>query len=81
MKANENFTQLFENDIERLYDKQKFVRNLGQLLSQTSTGVMAAGLEDEDTVIIYFGGSVKRVNIACDSYLAIIKDVVNSIGG
>ncbi len=81
MKANENFTQLYENDEYRMRDKQKFVINLGQLLSQTSTGVMAAGLEDEDTVVIYFGGSVKRVNIACDSYLAIIKDVVNSIGG
>lgn len=79
MRTNENFTEIFGSDEEQLRDKQMFVRNLGQLLSQTGTGVMTAELEDKDTVVIYFVGGTKRVNIACDSYLAIIKDVVDAI--
>lgn len=69
MRTNENLT------------KQAFVRNLGQLLSQTRTGVISAELKDEDTVIVHYQDGEGKVNIACDSYLAIIKDVVNSIGG
>lgn len=79
MRANETFTEIFGSDEARLCGKQVFVRNLGQLLSQTGTGVMTAELEDKDTVVIYFVGGTKRVNIACDSYLAIIKDVVDAI--
>ena len=62
-------------------DKAMFITNLADLLRQTREGVVDLALsEDGETVTILFeGGGTRRVNIACDSYLAIVKDVVKAI--
>lgn len=76
-KANEAKTAYMDKEEANL-DKQRFVSNLGWLMSQTRDGVLRAELEDNDTVVItYFGGGTHRVNIAMDSYAAIIRDVAD----
>ena len=61
-------------------DKAMFITNLAGLLRQTREGVVDLALsEDGETVTILFEGGTRRVNIACDSYLAIIKDVAGAI--
>lgn len=62
-------------------DKALFITNLAGLLRQTREEVVDLALsKDGDTVTIIFdGGGTRRVNIACDSYLAIVKDVANAI--
>lgn len=62
-------------------DKELFVENLGWLLSQTRTGVVSAALDSEtDIVTVTFdNGYTKRINVACDSYIAIIRDVAKHI--
>ena len=71
--ANEN-----KNTIE---DRKLFVHNLGLLLSQTRNNIASCELDDYDIVtILYARGCEKQVNVACDSYTAIIKDVVKNLG-
>lgn len=62
-------------------DKELFVENLGWLLSQTRTGVVSAALDSENDVVTvtFDNGYKKRVNVACDSYIAIIRDVAKHI--
>ena len=62
-------------------EKAVFITNLAGLLRQTREGVVDLALsEDGETVTILFdGGGTRRVNIACDSHLAIIKDVAGAI--
>ena len=61
-------------------DRELFVRNLGELLSQTREGITRAWLDDTDVVhIIYRNGHEDLANVKWDSYMAIIKDVVRSI--
>lgn len=62
-------------------DKELFVENLGWLLSQTRTGVVSAALDSEtDIVTVTFdNGYTKRINVACDSYIAIVRDVAKRI--
>lgn len=62
-------------------DKAMFITNLAGLLRQTREGVVDLALsEDGETVTILFeGGGTRRVSIACDSYLAIIRDVAKAI--
>lgn len=74
-------TIAFGSSAEAQYlDRAKFVRNLGILLSQTREGVERCKLDSHDVVTIYFKcGSERRVNVECDSYIAIIRDVVRSV--
>ena len=62
-------------------DRELFVENLGWLLSQTRTGVVSAALDSENDVVTvtFDNGYKKRVNVACDSYIAIIRDVAKHI--
>ena len=62
-------------------DKKLFVENLGWLLSKTRTGVVSAALDSEREIVTvtFDNGYEKRVNVACDSYIAIIQDVVKHI--
>ena len=62
-------------------DKTMFITNLAGLLRRTEEGVVDLALsEDGETVTILLeGGGTRRVSIACDSYLAIIKDVAGAI--
>ena len=78
--ANEDKVMYASPEVAAL-DKALLVTNLAGLLRQTREGVVDLALsEDGETVTILFdGGGTRRVNIACDSYLAIIKDVAGAI--
>ena len=60
-------------------DRKLFVENLGWLLSQTRTGVVSATLEDDIVTVTFDNGYKRRVNVACDSYIVIIRDVARKI--
>lgn len=62
-------------------DKAMFITNLAGLLRQTREGVMDLALskDGEMVTILFKGGGTRRVNIACDSYLAIVRDVTKAI--
>ena len=67
---------MFASDEENFRDRKVFVRNLGWLLSQTRDGVTGCELNNDDTVTIFYrGGGTHSVNVAHDSYGAIIRDV------
>ena len=79
VKANEVSAAFTPNDAA-LSDRKLFVQNLGELLSQTREGIIAARLDnDEFVTIIFKSGDPIRVNVNMDSYFAIIKDVVKAI--
>ena len=64
-----------EKDVE---DKALFVAWLGELLSMTREGISRCYLADNDTVIVRWkDGAWKRINIAMNSRMAIIRQVVN----
>lgn len=77
--ANETLTMFASTEAELLADKTLFVNNLGWLLAQTRNGVAACKLIDNDTVKIIFSHGERLVNIACDSYAAIARDVLKNI--
>lgn len=78
-RANETGS-MFMSDGDALKDRKLFVRNLGELLSQTREGISSCELDDNETVSIRFRcGAVREVNVHLDSYTAIIKDVVKKI--
>jgi hypothetical protein len=64
-----------------MQDKALFITNLAGLLRQTREGIIDLALsEDGNTVMILFeGGGTRRVNISCDSYIAIVRDVLKAI--
>lgn len=70
---------------ERLWDDDRrlFVRNLGWLLSQTRCGVVSCELygdQDREYVIaLYDHGGKREIDVAADSYLAIIRDVAKRV--
>lgn len=79
MKANETIA-MFLDERGAKADRKLFVRNLGELLSQTREDVILAELDDEEIVTItYKGGNTLKVNVRADSYLAIIRDVTKRI--
>ena len=78
-KADEVSAAYWNNDAA-LADRKLFVQNLGELLSQTREGILAARLDnDEFVTVIRRKGDPIRVNVNMDSYFAIIKDVVKAI--
>ena len=61
-------------------DRGLFVENLGWLLSQTREGITGCYLDNDEVVHVQFkGGSERLVNVECDSYMAIIRDVVKRL--
>lgn len=79
MKANENIAMYMDEKAAKA-DRKLFVRNLGELLSQTREDVVSAELDDNEIVTItYKGGHTREVNVMADSYKAIIRDVVKRI--
>ena len=61
-------------------NRRCFVQNLGCLLAQTCERIIAADLDENDVVTItYSSGHTRMINVAMDSYLAIIKDVVKHL--
>lgn len=80
-RADENGSYFSGNGFE---DKEIFIKNLGWLLSQTREGVKECKLVhksdfDEYVWIRFNDGQNKYVNISCDSYIAIIRDVTKNI--
>ena len=78
-RANET-AAAFMSDEVAIRDREQFVRNLGDLLSQTSDGVMSCELIDaekptEHVLVTYLDGNVRRIRVHMDSYAAIIRDV------
>lgn len=64
------------SDAETFEERKLFVENLGWLLSQTREGIENCYLDDQDVVhVVYRGGAEMSVNVRCDSYTAIIRDV------
>ena len=60
--------------------KQEFIDKYSELLKMTREGVSHLELKDDETVVIHYkGGAERTVNIACDSGLAIIRDVARQI--
>ena len=68
------------NEEGAIRDRELFVRNLGELLSQTRDGVVSCELIDaekptEHVLVTYRGGGTRRIGTYIDSYAAIIRDV------
>ena len=83
MGANEA-RAAFMSEEDAIRDREIFVHNLGELLTQTREGVVGCDLIDaekdnEHVVITFAGGSVRRIGTYMDSYAAIIKDVLKGI--
>lgn len=60
--------------------KEEFIKSLESTLKLTREGISRLELKDEETVIIYFSNNYfKEVNIACNSAIAIVRDVARVI--
>ena len=60
--------------------KQDFISMYSELLSMTREGISHLELQDAETVIInYTDGYKRKVNIAADSGMAIIRDVARHV--
>lgn len=61
-------------------EKRGFITRLKLLLVVSDVDLFDLKLIDNDTVeATYFGGGTRKINIAADSKVAIIKDIVNHI--
>lgn len=79
MRANETMA-MFMDEQDAIHDREIFVHNLGELLSQTRDGVVSCELIDaeqptEHVLVTYKGGGTRRICVHIDSYAAIIRDV------
>ena len=78
-RANET-AAAFMSDEDMIRDREKFVWNLGWLLSQTRDNVVGCELIDaekdtEHVLVTYKGGGTRKIGTYMDSYAAIIRDV------
>ena len=62
-------------------NKSEFVRLLGVMLMFAGEEVQQCFLDDEgnNVYIVFNNGFTKKVNIECDSHLAIIMDVTKAL--
>lgn len=79
MRANESMA-MFMDEQDAIHDREIFVHNLGELLSQTRDGVVSCELVDaerdtEHVLVTYKGGETRKINTYMDSYAAIVRDV------
>ena len=80
-RANETLAGIMTTE-GMIRDREQFVRNLGDLLSQTRNGVVSCDLINaeqpgEYVLVTYRGGSTRKIGTYMDSYAAIIRDVAN----
>lgn len=78
-RANET-AAAFMSEKGAIRDREQFVWNLGDLLSQTRDGVVSCELIDaekpsEHVLVTYKGGGTRKIGTYMDSYAAIIRDV------
>ena len=60
--------------------KKEFIKSLESTLKLTRERITGLELKDDEIVTIHFhGGYSKSVSIACNSALAIIKDVIKEV--
>lgn len=81
-RANETAAAYMSKE-DAICDREQFVRNLGELLSQTRDGVVSCELIDaekptEHVLVTYIGGGKRRICVHMDSYAAIIRDVAKN---
>ena len=66
-------------------DKQKICDRLLETLKLTRLGTDLIDLDyikESEIVVAHFeGGGKKEINVACDSGIAMIKDIIRGIGG
>lgn len=79
MRANEAMAA-FMGKQDAIHDREIFVHNLGELLSQTRDGVTGCELINaekgtEHVLVTYKGGATRKIYTHMDSYAAIIRDV------
>lgn len=79
MRANETMAA-FMDEQGMIRDREQFVRNLGDLLSQTRDGVVSCELVNaeqpgEYVLVTYRGGGTRKIGTYMDSYAAIVRDV------
>ena len=84
MRANETAAAFVMSKEDATRDREQFVVNLGDLLSQTREKVSGCALIDaekptEHVLVIFKGGGTRRINTYMDSYAAIIQDVIEGI--
>ncbi len=72
---------MFASNEEVHKDKALFIHNFANLLRQTREQVMDLALSDDgnEITIEFEGGGTRKVNIALDSYTAIMKDVLKAL--
>lgn len=80
-RANETLAGIMTTE-GMIRDREQFVRNLGDLLSQTRDGVLGCDLINakqpgEFVLVTYKGGGTRMINTYMDSYAAIIRDVAS----
>lgn len=78
-RANESMA-MFMDEQDAIRDREIFVHNLGELLSQTRDGVVGCELIDaekpsEHVLVTYKGGGTRNIGTYMDSYAAIVRDV------
>lgn len=78
-RANETLAGIMTTE-GMIRDREQFVRNLGDLLSQTRDGVVSCELINaeqpgEHVLVTYKGGFTRMIGTYMDSYAAIIRDV------
>ena len=79
IRANET-AAAFMDPADAIRDRELFVHNLGELLSQTRDGVVSCELIDaekpsEHVLVTYAGGHTRQICTHMDSYAAIVRDV------
>ena len=82
-RANET-AAAYMSDEDAIRDREQFVRNLGDLLSQTRESVVKCELFDAETpfeqvCVTYKSGYERWIRTYMDSYAAIIRDVAKGI--
>ncbi len=60
--------------------KASFVMTIGVILNEANSDVETTDLINDETVLVTFkGGHTKQVNIAADSRMAILKDIIRAV--
>ena len=63
-------------------EKKEFIRLIGMTLSFAAEDIAGCHINDEnndEVIIVFENGYVKKANIECDSRMAIIKDIIHAI--
>lgn len=80
LKPASEIGTMFADPKASMDDRKQFVENLGWLMAQTREGVVGAYLDDKEIVhVVRRRGKELLVDVTCDSYMAIIRDVAKAM--